>query len=163
MYIKMCINFPITVFVLQNNEHGFLLISTINVVECDMLKTLCTISYFRPNKLVCVFYYAIIIPSIYHSIVKISQSRTLYIWKLPLSQGSTVCTSTGSATSKEPFNPIHIKSIALQHINVIHVFVGGHVFQQSVGFPIGANCVLLLADLFLYAYEVEFIQHTISF
>jgi hypothetical protein len=43
-------------------------------------------------------------------------------------------------------------------IDNIYVVVGGHIFQQSVGIPMGMNCALLLADLFLYSYEVEFIQ-----
>jgi hypothetical protein len=43
-------------------------------------------------------------------------------------------------------------------IDNIYVVVGGKVFQQSVGIPMGTNCVPLLADLFLYSYEAEFIQ-----
>jgi hypothetical protein len=38
------------------------------------------------------------------------------------------------------------------------VDVDGQVFQQSVGIPMGKNCALLLADMFLYSYEAEFIQ-----
>ena len=33
-----------------------------------------------------------------------------------------------------------------------------YVFQQTVGIPIGTNCVPLLADLFLYSYDADFIQ-----
>ena len=33
---------------------------------------------------------------------------------------------------------------------------GGHPFRQLTGIPIGTNCALLLADLFLYSYENEF-------
>jgi hypothetical protein len=43
-------------------------------------------------------------------------------------------------------------------IDNIFIGFGGQVFQQSVGIPMGTNCALLLADLFLYSYEVEFIQ-----
>jgi hypothetical protein len=32
------------------------------------------------------------------------------------------------------------------------------VFQQTVGIPMGTNCVSLLADLFLYSYKAYFIQ-----
>ena len=32
------------------------------------------------------------------------------------------------------------------------------IFQRTVGIPMGMNCALLLADLFLYSYEAEFIQ-----
>jgi hypothetical protein len=35
---------------------------------------------------------------------------------------------------------------------------GGRVFQQTVGIPMGTNCAALLADLFLYSYEADFIQ-----
>jgi hypothetical protein len=40
----------------------------------------------------------------------------------------------------------------------VHVVVRGHVFQQSIGIPMGTNCAPLLADLFLYSYEAKFIQ-----
>ena len=38
------------------------------------------------------------------------------------------------------------------------VIFGGRVFQQTVGIPTGTNCAPLLADLFLYSYEADFIQ-----
>jgi hypothetical protein len=40
----------------------------------------------------------------------------------------------------------------------IYVVFGDQVFQQSVGIPMDTNCVPLLADLFLYSYEAEFVQ-----
>jgi len=43
-------------------------------------------------------------------------------------------------------------------IDNIFVMFGGCVFQQRVGIPMGTNCVPLLADLFLYSYEADFIQ-----
>ena len=36
--------------------------------------------------------------------------------------------------------------------------IGGRVFQQTVIIPIGTNCAPLLADLFLYLQEADFIQ-----
>ena len=38
------------------------------------------------------------------------------------------------------------------------VDLGGWIFQQTIGIPIGSNCAPLLADLFLYSYEAEFVQ-----
>ena len=38
----------------------------------------------------------------------------------------------------------------------------GKVFQQIVGIPMGTNCAPLLADIFLYSYEAEFIQSFLS-
>lgn len=40
----------------------------------------------------------------------------------------------------------------------IYVVFGNHVFEQSVGIPMGTNCGPLLVDLFLYSCEAEFIQ-----
>ena len=42
------------------------------------------------------------------------------------------------------------------------VVFGGKVFQQMVGIPMGTNCAPLLADIFLYSYEAEFIQSLLS-
>ena len=36
------------------------------------------------------------------------------------------------------------------------------IFQQIIGIPTGTNCAPLLADIFLYSYEAEFIQPFIS-
>ena len=43
-------------------------------------------------------------------------------------------------------------------IDNIYVECGGHIFQQVIGIPMGTNCAPLLADLFLYSYEADFIQ-----
>ena len=43
---------------------------------------------------------------------------------------------------------------------MIYIFVtfGGRVFQQTIGIRMGTNCSPLLADLFLYSYEADFVQ-----
>jgi hypothetical protein len=43
-------------------------------------------------------------------------------------------------------------------IDNIFVMLGGRVFQQTVGIPMGTKCAPLLADLFIYLYEADFIQ-----
>jgi hypothetical protein len=40
----------------------------------------------------------------------------------------------------------------------IYYKLRGHVSQQTVGIPMDTNCAPLLADLFLYSYEADFIQ-----
>ena len=40
----------------------------------------------------------------------------------------------------------------------IFVKFGGCLFCQVIGILIGMNCATLLADLFLYSYEVEFLD-----
>ena len=47
-------------------------------------------------------------------------------------------------------------------IDNIFVSFGGALFQQVVGIPMGTNCALLLADLFLYSYESEFLQNLVK-
>jgi hypothetical protein len=40
----------------------------------------------------------------------------------------------------------------------IFTMLDGRVFQKRVGFHMGTNCYPLLADLFRYSYEIDFIQ-----
>ena len=47
-------------------------------------------------------------------------------------------------------------------VDNIFVFFVGKVFQQTIGIPMGTNCAPLLADIFLYSYESEFIQSLLS-
>ena len=47
-------------------------------------------------------------------------------------------------------------------VDNIFVVFAGKVFQQIIGIPMGTNCVPLLADIFLYSYEAEFIQSLLS-
>ena len=47
-------------------------------------------------------------------------------------------------------------------VDNIFVVFAGKVFQQIVGMPMGTNCAPLLADIFLYSYEAEFIQSLLS-
>ena len=50
----------------------------------------------------------------------------------------------------------------LEFLVDIFVVFAGKVFQQIVGIPMGTNCAPLLADIFLYSYEAEFIQSLLS-
>ena len=54
-----------------------------------------------------------------------------------------------------------IKMLEFLVDNIFVVFTG-KVFQQIVGIPMGTNCAPLLADIFLYSYEAEFIQSLLS-
>ena len=47
-------------------------------------------------------------------------------------------------------------------IDNIFVSFGGTLFQQVVSIPMGTNCAPLLADLFLYSYESEFLQKLVK-
>ena len=46
-------------------------------------------------------------------------------------------------------------------IDSIFVQFGGRLFRQVIGIPMGTNCAPLLADLFLYSYENEFLDNMI--
>ena len=47
-------------------------------------------------------------------------------------------------------------------VDNIFVVFAGKVFQQTVGIPMGTNCAPLLAEIFLYSYEADFIQSLLS-
>ena len=47
-------------------------------------------------------------------------------------------------------------------VDNIFVVFGGKVFHLIVGIPMGTNCAPLLADIFLYSYEAEFIVFALN-
>ena len=47
-------------------------------------------------------------------------------------------------------------------IDNIFVQFGGRLFCQVIEVPVGTNCAPLLADLFLYPYENEFLDNMIK-
>ena len=47
-------------------------------------------------------------------------------------------------------------------VDNIYVKFGGQLFRQMVGISMGTNCVPLLADLFLYSYENEFLDKLVK-
>ena len=47
-------------------------------------------------------------------------------------------------------------------IDNIFVSFGGILLQQVVGIPMGTHCAPLLADLFLYSHESEFLQRLVK-
>ena len=47
-------------------------------------------------------------------------------------------------------------------IDNIFVQFGECLFRQVIGIPMGTNCAPLLADLFLYSYENEFLVNMIK-
>ena len=47
-------------------------------------------------------------------------------------------------------------------VDNIFVVFAGKVFQQIIGIPMGTNCAPLLADIFLYLHEAEFIQSLLT-
>ena len=47
-------------------------------------------------------------------------------------------------------------------VDNIYVRFGGQLFRQMVGIPAGTNCAPLLADLFFYSYENEFLDKLIK-
>ena len=56
------------------------------------------------------------------------------------------------------YSEVDIKEMLGFLIDNIFVVFGSKIFQQTIGIPMGTNCAPLLADLFLYSYEAEFIQ-----
>jgi hypothetical protein len=64
--------------------------------------------------------------------------------------------------SPHKYSEIDIKGMLGFLVDNIFV-VKYQVFQQSVGIPMGTSCAPLLADLFLYSYEAEFVQKLLHY
>ena len=64
--------------------------------------------------------------------------------------------------SKHKYSEDYIIKMLEFLVDNIFVVFAGNVFQQIVGIPMGKNCAPLLADIFLYSYEAEFIQSLLS-
>ena len=64
--------------------------------------------------------------------------------------------------STQKYTEVDIKNMLEFLIDNIFVMFGDQVFQQTVGIPMGTNCAPLLADLFLYSYEADFIQKLLN-
>jgi hypothetical protein len=60
--------------------------------------------------------------------------------------------------STKKFSETDIIKMLEYLIDNIGVIFGERVFQQTVGMHMGTNCAPLLADLFLYLYEADFIH-----
>ena len=54
--------------------------------------------------------------------------------------------------------PSYVKLLLFLMEN-IYVQFDGMVYQQIVGIPMGTNCAPLIADLFLYCYERDFMSN----
>ena len=54
--------------------------------------------------------------------------------------------------------------ISMLEFRIDNIFVSFRrtLYQQVVGIPMGKNCAPLLADLFLYSYESEFLQKLVK-
>ena len=50
------------------------------------------------------------------------------------------------------------ETLICQMIDNIYIKIGNHLFRQCIGILMGTNCAPLLANLFLYSYEVEFLR-----
>ena len=60
--------------------------------------------------------------------------------------------------STKKFSETNIINMLEFLIDNIFVIFGGRVFQQTVGIPMGTQCAPLLADLFVYWHDADFIQ-----
>ena len=69
---------------------------------------------------------------------------------------------TNTSNAKNKYTEHDIVRMLNFLIDNIFVECGGVIFQQVIGIPMGTNCAPLLADLFLYSYEAEFIQTLIK-
>ena len=52
------------------------------------------------------------------------------------------------------------KSNRSTYLSFGHIYIetGSKLYRQNIGNPMGTNCVLLVADLFLFCYERDFMK-----
>ena len=75
-----------------------------------------------------------------------------------LSLATKTPTSFGTTGAPQKYSDTNVIKMLDYLIDNIFMEFGGRIFQQKIGIPMGTNCPLLLADLFLYSYEAEFVQ-----
>ena len=46
-------------------------------------------------------------------------------------------------------------------MSLTHIQIGSAVYQQTIGIPMGTDCAPLVADLFLFSYEFDFMKSLI--
>lgn len=47
-------------------------------------------------------------------------------------------------------------------LDILYISLGDSLFKQSIGIPMGTNCVVFLANFYLFTYEFDFIERLIS-
>ena len=75
-----------------------------------------------------------------------------------LGYAKTYCVKDQSDVTTKYFETDVIRMLDFFFIDNIFVEFGRRIFQQTVGIPMVTNCAPLLADLFLYSYEADFVQ-----
>ena len=61
--------------------------------------------------------------------------------------------------ARQKYTEVEVINMVYFLVDNIFAELGGYIYQQIVGIPMGTNCAPLLADLFLYLYEADFVQH----
>ena len=64
----------------------------------------------------------------------------------------------GHSDAQQKYSDVAVIKMLEYLINNIFVEFGGRIFQQTIDIPMGTNYAPLLADMFLYSYEAEFVQ-----
>jgi hypothetical protein len=71
---------------------------------------------------------------------------------------SRTCFVIHDSDSTHKYSDVDIKEMLGFLIDNIFVVFGNKIFQPTVGIPMGTSCAPLLAGLFLYSCEADFIQ-----
>ena len=69
-----------------------------------------------------------------------------------------MCKNHSDSTKKFSETDINMLEFLIDNMDNIFVIFGGRVFQQTVSIHMGTSCGPLLADLFLYSHEVDFMH-----
>eukprot|EP00899_Mesostigma_viride_P006115 jgi/Mesvir1/15504/Mv26353-RA.1 len=92
-----------------------------------------------------------------HLHVRVSQTKPTATWLSGIAAGAIV---------RDGYNYIITKADLVHWISYLvdNTFIcfAGNVYQQAIGIPMGTNCAGLLANLYLYTYELAFMENLIA-
>ena len=114
---------------------------------------------------VSTFDFSTLYTSLPHDLIK-SKLLSLIKWCFKRELTTYLCTSdtTGFYSNKEydsykTWTCIELCDALTFLIDNIYVQFNGKVYRQVIGIPMGTNCAPLIADLFLFCYERDFMTH----
>ena len=101
-----------------------------------------------------------------HNLIK-QKFEYLIKWCFDKSKSDYICSKVSQAFSKSFFsNETHKGYVNWTDVEVItafnflldnnHIRLGKQIYRQVIGIPMGINCAPLIADLFLYCYQLQF-------
>ena len=116
----------------------------------------------RTARSVQTFGFSILYTSIPHDLLKSKISNLVHNAYVKVTRAKGYFTHDMNGGGDNMYTADNVCKMTAFVIDNIFVQFGGRLFRQVIGIPMGTNCAPLLADLFLYSYENEFLDNMIK-